>query len=1539
MSYKDHEEGSPSKRVKRDISKAFCGLCVRVGSFNDPPELPGLAHLLERMVFKGSKKYPENFNEYVSLYDGTTDSETDCEYTRFYFDISVKQLEPALDHFVQFFIDHPPLTKDAIMREREIIENEFQSSCLSCDKSRKERVLSHIVRIQPPPNGIQWKELTSYSNIDDDKLYEQLHKFRESQYSAHKMMLTIQARLPLDTLEKYVTDSFAGIVSNWLSFDTFTELEKDQFFDTVVSKNMYKIRSIQDISQLHVIWILPSKFNQYRNKPFKYISTIIENKESRSLNSYLRRKMWALDLSCGICDNDNGFGYNSMYVLFEIIVELSREGQQHLSDVLDAIFSFIKLVKQVGPQDWMYNIFYKIGKNNFRFFNKHDDVFDLCKSMHFYPSRDYLTGKHNYFEYNPEAIQECLNFLTPETMNIMNFGDDLDLDTDTPCFKAYCSISALPKERIEYWKSIEPLPDFNLPLFNASLIDNISLIPVSAETSKYPVKVYHDQFVEIWYRPKFYWPMCHINLHIVCSLKIETPKDAALLDMYCNVLKYLLIEELNPAVTVGFDYDIDVSEEAIGITIQMSGFGQKLPTLMIIAKYIVHLTSVSKDLFEVIKTQQLRAYYNKFMETEEFIKNVKLWILKRPYYTYVHKYESLYKYINFEDFQGFVKSFNDVLSVQCLVQGNITKDYTIDVITSFIKLINCFDFTNITQQLTKVAVIPPRKPNYYKLKNINRTCVDSVVTHYYQISVATIESSALIDLILMIMKESLINEFRTIGISNVSCDRTDINKILAFSITVYIQENKYTFEFVDYLIHKFVRSFRVKYPQFSKDKLDHVKERLRILKQSDDTKILKNEVNRNWCEITKQQYIFHRYESEALALENINMYKLMTFIDRHIDSFNLKKLRIYVEGTPKEIALSKQITFLVVRLQNGLTALLISGLEGANYGNMNYKDHEESSPSKRVKRDISKAFCGLCVRVGSFNDPPELPSLAHFLERMVFKGSKKYPENFNEYVSLYGGTTDSETDCEYTRFYFDISVKQLEPALDHFTVNIMNFGDDLDLGTDAPCFEGYCSITALPKERIEYWKTIEPLPDFNLTLFNAFLIDNISLIPVSTETSKYPVKVYHDQLVEIWYRPKFYWPMCHINLHIVCFLKIITRKDAVLLDMYCNVLKYLLIEELHPAVTAGFDYDIEVSEEATGITIQMSGFGEKLSTLLMVIGKHIVHLSSISKDLFEVIKTQQLRAYYNKFMETKEFIKNVKLWILKSPYYTYVHKYESLYKYINFEDFQSFVKSFNDLLSVQCLVQGNITKDYTIDVITSFIKRINCFNFRNIMQQFTKVAIIPKNKSNYYKLKNINRTCVDSVVTHYYQIGVATIESSALIDLILMIMKEPLINEFRIIGISNVSCDRTDINNILGFSITVYIQENKYTFEYLDYLIQDFLNLFCVKLSQFLEGKLDHVKERLRILKQSDDAKILKNEVNRNWSEITKQQYIFHRYESEALAIENIDMYKLMTFFKEYIDNSRIKKLRIYVEGTPKEIALSKQITFLFELWSKYSFL
>lgn len=49
--------------------QAAAGLCVGVGSFSDPKEVPGMAHFLEHMVFMGSEKFPaeNDFDSFIKV--------------------------------------------------------------------------------------------------------------------------------------------------------------------------------------------------------------------------------------------------------------------------------------------------------------------------------------------------------------------------------------------------------------------------------------------------------------------------------------------------------------------------------------------------------------------------------------------------------------------------------------------------------------------------------------------------------------------------------------------------------------------------------------------------------------------------------------------------------------------------------------------------------------------------------------------------------------------------------------------------------------------------------------------------------------------------------------------------------------------------------------------------------------------------------------------------------------------------------------------------------------------------------------------------------------------------------------------------------------------------------------------------------------------------------------------------------------------------------------------------------------------------------
>ncbi|KAG6592705.1 nardilysin-like protein [Phytophthora cinnamomi] len=120
------DEGEEEANDHAPPLAAAC-LAVNVGSLADPEGLPGLAHYLEHMVFMGSAKYPaeDAFEAFLSAHGGSSNGATECESTRFVFDVDAAHLEPALDLFASLFVS-PLLRREAMERELKAVESEFQ---------------------------------------------------------------------------------------------------------------------------------------------------------------------------------------------------------------------------------------------------------------------------------------------------------------------------------------------------------------------------------------------------------------------------------------------------------------------------------------------------------------------------------------------------------------------------------------------------------------------------------------------------------------------------------------------------------------------------------------------------------------------------------------------------------------------------------------------------------------------------------------------------------------------------------------------------------------------------------------------------------------------------------------------------------------------------------------------------------------------------------------------------------------------------------------------------------------------------------------------------------------------------------------------------------------------------------------------------------------------------------------------------------------------------------------------------------------------
>lgn len=84
--------------------------------------------------------------------------------------------------------------------------------------------------------------------------------------------------------------------------------------------------------------------------------------------------------------------------------------------------------------------------------------------------------------------------------------------------------------------------------------------------------------------------------------------------------------------------------------------------------------------------------------------------------------------------------------------------------------------------------------------------------------------------------------------------------------------------------------------------------------------------------------------------------------------------------------------------------------------------------------ETEKSAAALDVNIGSGEDPQDRPGLAHFLEHMLFLGTKKYPKagEYQEYISAHGGSNNAYTSLDHTNYHFDVDPQYLEPALDRF---------------------------------------------------------------------------------------------------------------------------------------------------------------------------------------------------------------------------------------------------------------------------------------------------------------------------------------------------------------------------------------------------------------------------------------------------------------------------------------------------------------------------
>uniref|UniRef100_A0A3Q3WJY6 Uncharacterized protein n=1 Tax=Mola mola TaxID=94237 RepID=A0A3Q3WJY6_MOLML len=886
FSHEDEEEDEEEELRGLTVCvppQAAAALCISVGSFSDPDDLPGLAHFLEHMVFMGSEKYPaENgFDAFLKKHGGTDNASTDCERTIFQFDVQRKYFREALDRWAQFFIC-PLMIEDAIDREVEAVDSEYQLARPS-DSHRKEMLFGSLAKPGHPMSKFCWGNAQTLKHEPREKqinTYERLRLFWRRYYSAHYMTLTVQSK---------GTHRSCSVGEPRLDFSHL-----QQPFDTPAFNKLYRVVPVRKVHALTISWAVPPQGKHYRVKPLHYISWLIGHEGTGSILSLLRRKCWALALFGG--NSETGFDQNTTYSIFSISITLTDQGYQNFYQVVHLVFQYLKMLQTLDPQQRIYEEIQKIEANEFHYQEQTDPiefVENICENMQLFPKEDFLTGDQLMFEYDPQVISAALSLLTPGRANLLLLSPENEglCPLREKWFGTCYSEEDVSNEWAHIWAGDFQLhPDLHLPVENRFIATDFALKTSDCPESDFPVRIVNSERGCLWYKKdnKFKIPKAYIRFNLISPVIQKSPENLVLFDLFVNILAHNLAEPAYEADVAQLEYKLVAGEH--GLVIRLKGFNHKLPLLL---KLIVdHLADFTAEpgVFAMFSEQLKKTYFNILIKPERLGKDVRLLILEHNRWSVIQKHQAVTKGLTVDDLLAFAGELKAELYAEGLVQGNFTSSESKEFLQYFIEKLQFRPLSTEVPVLFRVVELP-HKQHLCKVKSLNKGDANSEVTVYYQ--VGPLQDVRLCPQ--MHMEEPCFDFLRTKETLGYQVYPTCRNTsgVLGFSVTVETQATKFSTEFVEAKIEDFLVGFGERLSGLSQEAFRTQVTALIKLKECEDAH-LGEEVERNWFEVVTQQYVFTRLKKEIEALKLFAQEDLVSWFLEQRNSSG--KLSVHVVG-------------------------------------------------------------------------------------------------------------------------------------------------------------------------------------------------------------------------------------------------------------------------------------------------------------------------------------------------------------------------------------------------------------------------------------------------------------------------------------------------------------------------------------------------------------------------------------------------------------------------------------------------------------------
>lgn len=703
-----------------DTDQSGAVLSVRVGSWEDPIEYPGMAHFLEHLLFLGTKKYPEEsgYQRFITEHGGIANAYTTHFYTSYMFSIENGAFEGALDRFSHFFKD-PIFNPSGVARELRAIDQEYAKN-LENDDMRLLYIDKQLANEQHPYHNFHIGNSKTLSKVSQTTLIDWYQKH----YSANLMRLVVYSNLPIATLKEIVIADFKDVPTIGRS----PYHPSEPLFPKVTSSQMVYIQPIKDARTLTLTWAIPSYITEKREAhTARLLCYILGDEGEKSLLAELKREKLADKIACG------EYKLNDRESELYLEIELTNEGVRSVNQVIELCFQMIARIKEIGIPKYLFDDLQKVEMIHYQY-QPREDLFStlqrhadgiVYEELSTYPEQTWLTQK-----YDPELTQELLNAMTPNKARYYLAAPPSltkqEPNKEEPWLNVGYALVPIDNQLIEQWTQAKPNPAMDLPPQNRFIPQHLSVIAASSQENKgnipHPEAILNDERAQVYFLqdnryhvPEIYW-----------FFDIKTPKvdmgnanKMALADLYAKSVKEALNAISYPATIAGLNFEVKPTKFGIGITI--TGYGENAELLFKeILKGLKPQTMLSEGQFEIYKDALLREYQNfaKAMPIEQASEVLKSIIFK-CYATKKQKAAALQK-INLEQFDDFVAHLFDQTYVEGLLSGDMKRQQADSLIQQLFSTLHSNIFPK-TKQKKREVIILPKQEGPFSWESITRS--------------------------------------------------------------------------------------------------------------------------------------------------------------------------------------------------------------------------------------------------------------------------------------------------------------------------------------------------------------------------------------------------------------------------------------------------------------------------------------------------------------------------------------------------------------------------------------------------------------------------------------------------------------------------------------------------------------------------------------------------------------------------------------------------------------------------------------------------